>query len=140
MRFFLPILLFLFAFTPQPEPSSHSEILGQWIRVDDSYQGMKIEVLRKEGELIGRIISLPDQLLRFQIGDVKWKHIRMQKADVWQFSSLVISVDAFGNITGRRYDESLIEFISPDEIHTQTIRFRPTKSGNYQKWIREKPA
>lgn len=134
---FICLIASLVLFSAKP-PNMDYELEGVWIRIEDRYEGMRMQVYREEGVYVGRLVSVPPEAVSwgFKAGDMKWKDIEKYSDQNYTYQDLTIR--NAGSTYYTHYDEMYLEFISEDKIRTRDYVDNLIVGSN-QTWIREQP-
>ncbi len=127
--------LVLLSATP---PDLDYELEGVWVRVEDRYEGMRIQVYREEDAYVGRLLSVPPEAVSwgFKVGDMKWKDIEKYSEKNYTYRDLTIRNAGASLYT--HYDVMYLEFLSEDKIRTRDY-LDNLIVGSDQTWVRERP-
>ena len=114
------------------------ELEGVWIRIDDRYEGMRIQVYHEENGYVGRLLSVPPEAVSwgFKAGDVKWKDIEKYSESNYTYRDLTIR--NAGSTLYTHYDVMYLEFLSENKIRTRDY-LDNLLVGSDQTWVREQP-
>lgn len=137
LRLFLCVIAALCMLSAGPQQFGY-ELEGVWIRIEDRYEGMRIQVYREEGKYMGRLLTVPPEAgsWGFKAGDIKWKDIDKYSESNYLYMDLTIR--NAGSTVYTHYDEMHLEFLSADKIRTRDY-VDNLMVGSDQTWVREPP-
>ncbi len=106
---------------------------GKWMRVNDDFSYMQIEIVKRDNGYEARLLNIPDQAKRtgFQVGDLKWKEFKIIDKGVYSGLDL-----AKGGYNGPRYVEARLNVSDEDTIQLEIDVKGERGIGDYQTWIR----
>ncbi len=122
----MDFVFFLFGGGASPE--------GLWERKGDRFAGCVLRVEGMDGELVGKIATLPESMSRagWQVGDLKWRNIRRAGSGLWRLQDLRKHYDTRSAsvfmVDYREYNLTLGAF-GRLRLHTGGLPFFPE-----QKW------
>ena len=125
----LSLLIVLFFLSPQ----KRYNLEGTWVRVDDEWQGLVVEVSEMNDHLVGKVIKVPKPAYDwgFRTGDHKWKIGKKYNRKL-TYSDLYIN----RNTDYHYYKLSMMNFVSRDTLETQLVKYENEYIGNVQRWVR----
>lgn len=115
-------------------------ISGRWIRVEDAWQGMELDVVVIDDQVIGTLISVPDSARQagFETGKIKWKTFQQVGPDTYDIMDLY-SRDYGMGYHSFHYGRTHMLIISSNEIVMQVYNPAGVLIGAKQRWIKVPP-
>ncbi len=134
------VLLSLTLQVSSPSPSPNIDLSGNWERIDDAWEGMKISIIQENNTFNGILEFVPEKARKggFKAGDLKWENLQWVSANTFHFSDLSIRPDHLGNVLSSQRLGSYLEIIDEDKIKTWVYVPNNNWIGQEQIWVRKK--
>jgi|GEM_PF-3436583 len=113
------------------------ELTGHWLRINDDFAGMLLEVEQTKNGYVGTFINVPNNIADdvYKVGNVKWKGFHEVEENTYHIRSL-------GRTSMRQgkgvYRDMYLKVVSQDQIEIQAF-VQDLYIGNIQTWIRKLP-
>lgn len=137
LRLFICLIASLVLFSAKSQDLEY-EIEGVWVRIEDRYEGMRMQVYKGEEGYVGRLLSVPPEAVSwgFKAGDMKWKDI--EKYSEMNYTYRDLTIRNAGSAVYTHYDDMYLEFLSENKIQTRDY-VDNLIVGSTQTWVREQP-
>ena len=129
----------LFA-TPLFAQESDFSLAGRWVRIDDAWAGMELDVVIENDDFIGTLILVPDSARKagFEAGKIKWRDFRRISAQAFDFQDLYSRDYGIGHYSFH-YGRTHMMIVSGNEIIMQVYNPAGVLIGAKQRWIKIPP-
>jgi hypothetical protein len=113
---------------------------GRWVRIDDAWEGMELDVIFDNDDFVGTLIMVPDPARKagFETGKIKWRGFERISAEAYDFQDLYSRDYGLGYYSFH-YGRTHMVIVSGNEIVMQVYNPAGVLIGAKQRWIKLPP-
>lgn len=137
---YLVLLCYVLISLPLSAQDADFSLAGRWVRIDDAWEGMALDVIVENEDFIGTLILVPDsaQQAGFEAGNIKWRGFERISPKTYDFQDLYSRNYGFGDFSFH-YGRTHMVIVSGNEIVMQVYNPAGVLIGAKQRWIKIPP-